>query len=228
MKKYKYILSKQKMTRFLISQQIFFFFLGAFGGFIWEVILYLIQDGTFVKRGFFHGPWLPIYGTGAVTFYLLLAHPIKRARALLIRMGQHSHGASIPQPIRQTLNRPFRQTATAHLTNLLKLFSLSLLIGTGIELVIGWFLDTFFGLRYWTYEGVPFNFHGYICVSSSLCFGLAGVIWVGYLSDFVTRLWIKIPIKIREEINTILVLLFLLDCVAALLLPNMGNSITFH
>ena len=210
---YKQISNRQYLLHFLFSQQLFFFFFGSLMGFLWEVLLYLIQDGTFIKRGFFHGPWLPIYGTGAVTFYLLLAHPIRQAKFFLGESPQTFSAAPADR---------------VRFIRYLKLFLLSLTIGTTIELAIGWFLDTFWGLRYWTYEGVPFNFHGYICLSSSICFGIAGVLWVGFLAERLTRLWLKIPSKIREEINTILVLLFLLDCVAALLLPNMGDGITFH
>lgn len=210
MKRINHFLTNKKILLFLISQQIFFFFLGSFTGFLWEVLLYLIQDGTFIKRGFFYGPWLPIYGVGSVTFYLLFAHPLQRAKIFL---QQQKHPKELFQ-------------SSFH--NLCKYFFQSLLIGTGIELFIGWFVHTFWGLRYWTYEGVAFNFHGYICLSSSICFGIAGVLWIGFLADRTTLLWIKIPSRIRQEINTILVLIFLVDCIASLLIPNTGNSITFH
>ena len=32
----------------------------------------MISDGSFVNRGFFHGPWLPIYGSGSVLILTLL------------------------------------------------------------------------------------------------------------------------------------------------------------
>lgn len=48
-----------------------FFALSIFGwGF--EVLMHFITDGEFVNRGVMHGPWLPIYGTGAVVFLMLL------------------------------------------------------------------------------------------------------------------------------------------------------------
>lgn len=51
---------------------ILMFFTFSFIGWIWEVSLHLFGDGVFVNRGFFHGPWLPIYGTGGVLVLLLL------------------------------------------------------------------------------------------------------------------------------------------------------------
>lgn len=41
-------------------------------GWIWEVLFYFVQDGTFVNRGTMHGPWLPIYGTGGVVVLIVL------------------------------------------------------------------------------------------------------------------------------------------------------------
>ncbi len=38
----------------------------SFIGWSWEVALHLIQTGEMVNRGTFYGPWLPIYGTGAL------------------------------------------------------------------------------------------------------------------------------------------------------------------
>ena len=58
---------------------IFFFFSGI--GWLWEVSLYLFGHGVFVNRGVLHGPWLPIYGGGAVLILLLLAR--WRSRPLL-------------------------------------------------------------------------------------------------------------------------------------------------
>lgn len=41
-------------------------------GWVWEVVLAFITEGTFVKRGTLHGPWLPIYGTGGVLILVAL------------------------------------------------------------------------------------------------------------------------------------------------------------
>ncbi len=41
-------------------------------GWIWEVIVGFFQHGTFINRGVLHGPWLPIYGFGALGMIILL------------------------------------------------------------------------------------------------------------------------------------------------------------
>ncbi len=44
----------------------------AVGGWCWEVILHIVQTGEFVNRGVLNGPWLPIYGFGAVGVLIFL------------------------------------------------------------------------------------------------------------------------------------------------------------
>ncbi len=40
-------------------------------GWVYEVSLYLVRDKVFVNRGFLNGPYLPIYGCGAMAVVLL-------------------------------------------------------------------------------------------------------------------------------------------------------------
>lgn len=58
--------------KYSISSYILVFFTVAFIGWIWEVFLQLLQNDVFVNRGVLIGPWLPIYGTGAVIMLFLL------------------------------------------------------------------------------------------------------------------------------------------------------------
>ena len=106
-----------------ITQYIFFFFLGAFLGYLWEVLLFYVQDGVFCNRGFLYGPWLPVYGVGAVLMLLILR-----------RFQKH--------PV--------------------KVFFLAVLLGSFVELFIGWFIDQVFHLRYWDYHDYPLQLGGYI------------------------------------------------------------------
>lgn len=180
--------SVHKSKQEYISLLLFYFFTASLCGFLWEVLIFLVREGHFRNRGFLYGPWLPVYGSGAVLLYLLL-DKIKR------------------QPV--------------------KAFLYSLLIGTSLELLIGWVLDYFWELRYWDYSTSFLNFRGYICLISALGIGLAGSLWVCFLSAPLERLWFAIPEKIRRTAMTLLILLFVLDCTAALIFPNTGRGITF-
>ena len=55
-----------------IGSLILMFFIGCFIGWAWEVIYKYIEIGKFVNRGVMHGPWLPIYGSGAVMILVAL------------------------------------------------------------------------------------------------------------------------------------------------------------
>ena len=50
--------------------------LGGIFGFIYEVLFYRINDGVFAHRGTLNGPWIPIYGFGAL-FITVLAYRFK-------------------------------------------------------------------------------------------------------------------------------------------------------
>lgn len=171
-----------------ITQYIFFFFLGAFLGYLWEVLLFYVQDGVFCNRGFLYGPWLPVYGVGAVLMLLMLR-----------RFQKH--------PV--------------------KVFFLAVLLGSFVELFIGWFLAQVFHLRYWDYHDYPLQLGGYICLYSALGFGIAGVLWVCVFARIASHLWKKMPVPLQRIFLTLLILAFLFDCAAALIFPNAGHNITF-
>lgn len=54
------------------------FFLLALAGWVWEVILYFFTTHTFVNRGVYKGPYLPIYGVGGLLLYFFLNRLRKR------------------------------------------------------------------------------------------------------------------------------------------------------
>ena len=49
------------LKHYNVTTLIILFFLFSFIGWLWEVLLHIVISGTFVNRGTFHGPWLPIY-----------------------------------------------------------------------------------------------------------------------------------------------------------------------
>lgn len=75
-----YFIPEKKMFNFLkfdykvnydILTIILFFFTCAMIGWCWEVLLNLFVQGKFVNKGTMYGPWLPIYGWGAVSVIIL-------------------------------------------------------------------------------------------------------------------------------------------------------------
>ncbi len=71
-KKRKHIEVADYIKSYNITSLILMFFTFSTIGWLWEVLLHLVSDGKFVNRGVFYGPWLPIYGSGALLILILL------------------------------------------------------------------------------------------------------------------------------------------------------------
>ncbi len=59
-------------VKYSLEILILLFFSCALIGFIWEVLLNYIVNGFYMKKGSMHGPWIPIYGYGALAILILL------------------------------------------------------------------------------------------------------------------------------------------------------------
>lgn len=55
----------------MIQTGFFIFVVCSVIGWIWEVLLTFVMYGNLVNRGMLYGPWLPIYGVGAVAVLLI-------------------------------------------------------------------------------------------------------------------------------------------------------------
>ena len=60
------------MRNYSIPSLILIFFCMSFVGWFWEVSSHVILYHSFANRGVLHGPWLPIYGAGALLILMLL------------------------------------------------------------------------------------------------------------------------------------------------------------
>lgn len=54
------------------------FFVTAFAGWLWEVLLFFFTEHAFINRGVYEGPYLPIYGAGGLLLCMLLSRLKKR------------------------------------------------------------------------------------------------------------------------------------------------------
>ena len=60
------------LTPVTVWTLLFIFFFFSIVGWLYEVSLTLVMTGEFANRGMLHGPWLPIYGSGAILVTVLL------------------------------------------------------------------------------------------------------------------------------------------------------------
>ena len=78
------IISAQRFTSEKLCYLFLIFMLGCFVGWIYEEIFYWFTEGMLRNRGLLYGPWLPIYGVGALGIYAL--KPIKKHPVLLFAL----------------------------------------------------------------------------------------------------------------------------------------------
>lgn len=130
------------MYHYTFLQWLLFFFTYCFLGWCWETTYVSIKNRKFINRGFMYGPFLPIYGTGAIMM-LVVSAPFQQHPGLTFIAGMI--GATV------------------------------------LELVTGTLMETLFKVRYWDYSKQRFNYKGYICLSSSIAWGLFTVLMTGYL-----------------------------------------------
>lgn len=74
------------MYSYSTMQWVLFFYIYCFAGWIWESCYVSVRERKWTNRGFMHGPFLPIYGSGAVII-LLATIPVKDYLILIFLSG---------------------------------------------------------------------------------------------------------------------------------------------
>lgn len=165
----------------------FCFFIYCLMGWIYEVILGLCYGHGFVNRGFLFGPWLPVYGIGALLLILCL-QPIFRKKRYLGKLP---------------LTPFFIFIGTFVLTSVL-------------EYITGAALMEFYQIRLWDYSADWLNINGYICPRTSFRFAIGGLL-LFYVTQPLLRAWfVRWPVWLRKWLPLALTILFLLDLVVSL------------
>ena len=93
------------------------------------------------------------------------------------------------------------------------LFIMSFLIGTILEYVTSYLMEKMFHARWWDYSSHKFQINGRVSLTTSLCFGMLGVILVYVFNPFFLRIISNIPPVIFNTIMIIVFLLFITDVI---------------
>ena len=56
-----------------------------------------------------------------------------------------------------------------------------------LEYTTSFLLEKLFQARWWDYSHIPLNLNGRICLPATICFGIAGVLIIGYVFPFLNR-----------------------------------------
>lgn len=88
--------------------------------------------------------------------------------------------------------------------NIALTFLLGMAAATILEYITGAVMERLFHVRYWDYSSQPFNLKGYICVTSSLCWGCFSILLVRVIHVPVETVVLKIPLAAAEGVSLIL------------------------
>ena len=102
------------------------------------------------------------------------------------------------------LTLPFRN-------NLMHVYILGLIGATLLEYVTGAAMERLFGVRYWDYSNQPYNFKGYICLSSSIAWGGFTLLMTEVLHPVIEVMLLSIPHYLLEPISSIFLFTFAVD-----------------
>lgn len=173
MAKIKELFEKQTIQKLFLC-----FWMYALLGWIYEVFLeVVVYRWGFHNRGELFGPYLPIYGVGAMLFLLCFSRLMKKKDVKWLNIV-----------------KPFL------------IFLGCMAVATAVELAASYILEYTSGSWPWqTYARYKYNFQARIALSTSIRFGLGGLLFMYIVQPFYDRLLAK-PKKKTINIIAVIVL----------------------
>ena len=166
------------------------FFVYCVIGWIYEVFLeVVIYKWGFSNRGVLFGPYLPVYGFGALAFiftvYRLIKEKSTKAKILLIPVA----------------------------------FIGCALIATIIELVTSYLCEAIMGSWPWqTYVDYAINFEGRIALSPSIRFGLGGAVFLYIIQPILNKVFSNVKPKTLKYVATTIVFVMVVDLICTMII----------
>lgn len=163
------------------------FMMYAFIGWIYEVFLeVVVYKWGFSNRGVLFGPYLPVYGFGALAFILCFNKLIR--------------------------DKPLKKK----LLYIPIIFLGCMIVATTLELVTSYICEYFTGSWPWqTYADYKYNFEARIALSPSIRFGIGGVIFLYLLQPLFDKLLAKLSDETRNIIFYILLVILIIDIICS-------------
>lgn len=178
--------SKEKI-KYELRMYFFLFMLYSLIGWIYETILFSVEEGYFINRGFNFGPYIPIYGFGAVIIMIVISK-------FIVESDENNKFSMRP----------------------LKIFILILVLSTVAELIGSYIMEYSFGIILWDYTDEWMNFQGRISPKTSFIFAAGGTAVYYTIQPLGKKIIDKVSIKGQKIFASFLLILILIDFSASL------------
>lgn len=167
----------------------FSFFMYCIIGWLYEVALELFAyNHGFVNRGFLYGPYLPVYGFGAIILIFLL----------------------------KDFSYKKRYIKKINISPIIS-FIIIFFVTTIIEYITGFMLLKLLNIRLWDYSNYAFNINGIVCFNTSLRFAIGGTLFLYLVQPNFVKLINKVSIKTQNLLIVIISSILFTDLFATLL-----------
>lgn len=184
--------SKKKKIE-IIRDLLIFFLTFCMIGWIYEELVFFIEENILVNRGFLFGPWLPIYGVGGLLILLLFF----KTKDKKINIGKINI-------------RP------------LIIYIQSTILSTALELITTYIID-FMGGNFktlWDYSEKSMNFEGRIALVPDAKFGIIALMAIYVVQPILKKVISNKNQKILNITTIILTILFCIDLIARIWLGS--------
>lgn len=101
--------------------------------------------------------------------------------------------------------------------NFFLLFLGAFFLTSTLEFITGFVLEKVFNDKWWDYNNMPFNIKGYICLSFSIIWGLAGVFMIDIIHPSIAKFVSILDNKIGNTILIFIIAYFITDFIITIL-----------
>lgn len=77
--------------------------------------------------------------------------------------------------------------------NPLAVFVLGIIFPTILEYITGWLMELMFKMRYWDYTDKKCNLKGYICLESSIAWGVMSLLLINFINPPISDVVVELP-----------------------------------
>lgn len=176
------------MKQIIEKKYVLEFFIYSMFGWIYEVAIEYFQfHHGFVNRGFCFGPYLPIYGTGALICIIGLKNIYQKKRFIHISKDK-----------------------SFNITPIFMFFAI-MFVCTFVELLGSYIMEMCTDSFMWNYSNYFLNFQGRIALNPSLRFGLGSMFFVYIIHPLFLKLTNSLSKKNTIYLSILIVMIMLID-----------------